>query len=357
MTVLQLLLKIIAGLGNIQGILNALQSAVTQTFAQFTAFFNTLIGEVEYVAALFGFGGGTNQLDTVLAAIAALQASVDALAAAVAALPQVGDAVVLPSPPPTGYGSDPASVWSEELFTSVPAGRAGDLLVSAGKLADFLTVVYGQFPMYYPGGWAVGGAWNEADQGDPNVNFPPQFDPTTIECSDLTMGDWIERVYPGTGVTYNLSGQLQIDNGSDSWTYTYFMRDFDFQQYKAAACGAAGVAQPEPPVWPGLDLVTLGAPVAIAEGVTITEPMDGVLIAISSAPAKQGYFTFDDVLSYRNIGALSFFTDDGEQEFPQSLGFTSCVYCPQTMTRAAGVKLRATVDLVGTVTPWTITPV
>jgi hypothetical protein len=107
-------------------------------------------------------------------------------------------------------------------------------------------------------------------------------------------------------------------------------------------------------VWPGLAGVTLGTPVAIAAGVTITTPMDGVLIDITAAPVKQGYFTFDTVLSYRNIGALAFQSDDGQEEFPQTLGFTSAVYCPKTMQHAAAVVFRSSVGLTGTITPFIV---
>jgi hypothetical protein len=109
-----------------------------------------------------------------------------------------------------------------------------------------------------------------------------------------------------------------------------------------------------PPVWPGLAKATLGTPVSLATGVTITEAMDGVIVTVTGAPTKQGYFTFDDARSWRNIGALSFYTDTGAQEYPQSLGFESAIYCPKVMLRAAGVKVRCASGVTGTVTPWTI---
>jgi len=109
-----------------------------------------------------------------------------------------------------------------------------------------------------------------------------------------------------------------------------------------------------PPVWPGLAKATLGTPVALATGVTIAEAMDGVIVNIASAPTKQGYFTFDDVRSWRNIGAVSFYSDTGAQEYPQGLGFESALYCPKVMVRAAGVKVRCASGVTGTVTPWTI---
>jgi hypothetical protein len=111
-----------------------------------------------------------------------------------------------------------------------------------------------------------------------------------------------------------------------------------------------------PPLWPGLAAVTLGTPVSLDAGVTITETMDGVIVHITSAPTKQGYFTFDGTRAWRNIGALSFFDDNGQQERAQTMAFESGIYCPTTMGHAAGVKLRSSVDVVGTITPWVVTP-
>jgi len=108
------------------------------------------------------------------------------------------------------------------------------------------------------------------------------------------------------------------------------------------------------PVWPGAAEATLGQSQAISSGVTITAPMDGVIIAITGYRTAAGYYTFDDIRSLRNAGSLSFFDDSGHQEPHQHLGFTSAIYSPKGMRRAAGVKIRAEAQITGTVTPWTI---
>jgi hypothetical protein len=111
-----------------------------------------------------------------------------------------------------------------------------------------------------------------------------------------------------------------------------------------------------PPVWPGLDKVTLGTAVALAPGLTITEPMDGVLISITGTePSFTHWFTYDDLRAYRNVGALVFLTDDGQAENFQPIGFVSAVYCPRSIKRAGAVKVMTGHGLTGTVTPWTIT--
>jgi hypothetical protein len=116
------------------------------------------------------------------------------------------------------------------------------------------------------------------------------------------------------------------------------------------------VIPPASPVWPGLANVTLGTPVALASGVTIVTPMDGVLIDITGTdPDFNHHFNYDGLVAHRNVGALVFLTDDGEAEGFQPLGFISAVYCPRTIKRAGAVKLMSSHGLTGTVTPWTIT--
>jgi hypothetical protein len=116
-----------------------------------------------------------------------------------------------------------------------------------------------------------------------------------------------------------------------------------------------GASLATPPVWPGLAAVTLGTPVALDTGLTITEPMDGVLVAITSVPGKHSGYTYDDIRSYVHIGALAFFSDNGDMESYQPLSFTAQVYRTRTMARAAGVKVMTPPDVVGTITPWVVT--
>jgi hypothetical protein len=111
-----------------------------------------------------------------------------------------------------------------------------------------------------------------------------------------------------------------------------------------------------PPTYPGVDKVTLGTPVALAMGVTITEPMDGVIISITAVAPAKPYFTYDDLRGYRHIGTLVFLNDEGQAEQWQDMNFTSAIYCCRTIGRAAAVKIRTASGTEGTVTPWLITP-
>jgi len=105
-----------------------------------------------------------------------------------------------------------------------------------------------------------------------------------------------------------------------------------------------------------LGKATFLTPHALLDQLTITAPMDGISIAIASAPTRLSFFQFDDLRSYRNLGAISFFSDNGDQEPAQTMGFDEAIYTPRTMVRAGGVKIRVTGGVVGTIFPWTINP-
>jgi len=109
-----------------------------------------------------------------------------------------------------------------------------------------------------------------------------------------------------------------------------------------------------PPVWPGIDGVTLGDPVALASQLTIDEPMDGCLVDVTGVDGGVAFYTYGGVKAYRNVGALCFLTDQGDLEDWQLLGREHAIYTPRTMTHAAGLKLFTGHGLVGTVTPWTV---
>jgi hypothetical protein len=107
------------------------------------------------------------------------------------------------------------------------------------------------------------------------------------------------------------------------------------------------------PGWPGLADVLIGTPVALDVGFTVAGPMNGVLIDITGVPTKQGFFEFDTVRSWRNVGAIAFQTDNGDEELPQTLGFVNAVYCPRTFVQASAVVGRCSAGVTGTCTPWT----
>lgn len=124
---------------------------------------------------------------------------------------------------------------------------------------------------------------------------------------------------------------------------------------EAIAAIAGAVAPKVPPVWPGLSGVTLGPPVALSTGVTVTGPMDGVIVQLTSVPPDTEHYEFDTELSYVHIGALAFANDDDALEGFQPFSFGKHLLTPQRMVRASACYLRCALGVVGTVTPWTVT--
>ena len=84
--------------------------------------------------------------------------------------------------------------------------------------------------------------------------------------------------------------------------------------------------------------------------------MDGVIVQVDTVPDSTSFFNFDGNPSYRYLGALAFYDNDGEYEAPQNLGFKFAVYCPKAMSLADGVSVRVKDGVTGTMTPWTINP-
>jgi hypothetical protein len=291
-------------------------------------------------AALTGF-------PAILAAIADLKAFVttqdSGLLAAIAALP-AGSDIVIPSP-----SDNAAGVWAAIIEAGPPNATAGELLDQAGTWAEVISQ-YSRFPIQEDPHFSAGNLNTQAHEA---FNFGAYFEgadwttlPTYSTLLDFLedqlgyQGDWQDN---GAG-EYYLDGQQYAGRSGPRVWCTFTVSDFAKLKARAGA-----------PVWPGLANVTLGTPVAIDRGVTITEPMDGVLIAITSVDPKQMFYTYDDVKAYRHTGALAFFSDNGDLEPWQQLGFTSAVYCPRQLSRAAGVKLMSPALTVGTITPWVVT--
>lgn len=119
-----------------------------------------------------------------------------------------------------------------------------------------------------------------------------------------------------------------------------------------ALLAASGNAVPQPPVWPGLAHVDLGPPVDLATTNTLAGPMHGVLLDITSADPGTNRYVYDTVPAWKNIGALSFFTDTGHHETYQALSFAQALYVPKSMAVAGGVRVFHGRGPQGTIRPW-----
>lgn len=352
--ILDLLQYLTAIVGNLLGIAQATNSRVQKTAQEPTPFeISTATQETLAIVE-----DGTFGLAAIQAQLATFQATtaidVTSILTAIAATQQAGSPVTLPVTPPSGYGSPTDqeicdAVW-EETPSTLPQPMY-ELMVLAGQLAS-------PFSTTTDLNGTLGYFTIEAVSFNVNgTNFTaniPAFDPSDILSTEDLLS-CLTRQNPTWSLTepFGVGGPVRLtDTGGGSgavWDTT--IDQAGFAQEKALIFPVSPTGAP---VWPGLANVLLGTPVAIATVLTVTEPMEGVLVTITSVPSKQGQFAFGGTVSWRNIGALAFTDDNGDEEFPQTLGFEQAIYCPKSMAQAAGLVLRASAGVTGTVTPWTI---
>ena len=262
--------------------------------------------------------------------------------------------VSLPVTPPSGYGSQTLSdianaVWNNLQGTDLDAPYE---YVKAGGL-NGLSV--GNSTGYRPDGGIFAYYYMTLDSVGAHATFYASGNYANILATD-TLLTWLTRENPGASVNWWAGPGSNVEvignNGDGNVSFLTVFDDAHFREIRSLLFPDVGVALP--PVWPGLSAVTLGTPVAITIGGTITLPCDGAIVTLTAVPLKQGYFSFGTNLSYRNVGAIAFVDDNGEIEFPQTLGFTSAVYAPKSMSSAAGIVYRASDGVTGTITPWVI---
>jgi hypothetical protein len=190
-----------------------------------------------------------------------------------------------------------------------------------------------------------------------DVGFPssaPQIDVSTILATDTVL-TWANREND-QGLVFTLNGQglaAAPSLNSVAFHWLIWLRPDEFNALKPVASATATVYRP--PVWPGPAHATLGAPVSVTGAFNLAGPMSGLLVALTSVPAKFAFFDYDGVVSYRNIGAITFEADGAGQEFPQLLGLAGGLYTPHTMTIAKSVSGRLAGGVQATLTPFTIT--
>lgn len=269
---------------------------------------------------------------------------------------QADNPVVLPTTPPAGYGAPSSSSNASAVWAFLSTDESIQMGTIMSTLSAFTRIFRDSLAL--PGrlgSWATYNFDAAAFINNPNTAWI-NIDAGTILPTHTDVLAWLNDIY--FHQTWNDLGDstywssVGSPSGNALVYVTMTQGEFRFLQYLNAH-GVPGTNLA--PVWPGLSGVTLGTPVAISRpGQTISVPCDGVIISIASTETSAGKFSFDTAISWRNAGALSFFDDNGEQEFPQSLGFEDCVYVPQSMAHAAGVRLRYSSIVSGTVTPFNI---
>ena len=261
--------------------------------------------------------------------------------------------VSLPPVPPPAYvppspGDNAVGVWNYILPTS--GVRAADALAIAGLFPTNLTDAYIAFPgadvpyvsMYvnWESGYPIQPA-SSVTAADPHLILP----------TDANILAFLNRI-DGAG-TWALGPEgFPYQNGlpgSGGQQYVYTMGEADFLAWQGVNAAAARVA----PVWPGIANVTLGATVALADGLTVPGPLDGLIVKITGVAPPIGYYAFGTYKSFVRAGGVVFFDDNGEGEYAQPIAGQDQVICPLSMQQADHAILRLKSGVTGTVTPWT----
>jgi len=173
--------------------------------------------------------------------------------------------------------------------------------------------------------------------------------------------DWLNRTdtdrtwsrYLDTGAIYAKLGP----NGTPEAAFTLhpaFTED-DWARARDRVLGVPTTPSTGAPVWPGLADVTLGISVALVDGLVVDGPMDGVLVAVTTAPTRTGHRVIGGKDLWYGMGEMTFGTDNGDLEPWVYMGFASAIFTPRAMNSAAHAYFRVLGGAGGTVTPWTKT--
>ena len=300
----------------------------------------------------------TTGLAAIQAELATFQATTatdfTAVLTAIAATQQTGVPVTLPTHTPAGgtwldAGNVNSVVWNQpDVFTGTTA------LSDLSNVAIFVGNQENRVAL--PGTDSQPFHWN-ADLLQ-TVPYPlvlsnsPVFPLTSILSTD-TLLTFLDTANPGWTWVW--------EDPSHSWARASDPLSFSAQWYcDVSAIGFAALKAAlfpttvTAPVWPGIAGVTLGAVVALANGLVVAGPLSGVLVVVSSVPTPISYYPFGAIKSFVRAGAVIFTSDNGDSEFPQPLGPDDEVVLPKLMSSAASATFRVASGIVGTVQGFTI---
>jgi len=347
-----LVLRVITNLGTVLSLANLIhaitgttQVTVDNTAVNVAEIDTVVTNPTQGVYAIFG------EIDALIAALALDRA---AILAAIAACQQSGQAVTLPSNPPSGWvtdigGGSATAVWSDTA--SYPGGSKG-----AGLS---LIAVVQQFQLVSPAGRVLGNAQFLAY--GTSTTFPPMF-PVDIPIYDLALATPGEDMF--TFIVAQLPAYTWSKTVGDPYVvYATSLTDtafkivtrLDSREFQLElALGSPPAGSVGAPVWPGLSGVTLGTPVALSTSFSITGPLQGVILDITSVNTNRTTFDVGGELGYKRIGTLVFVDDNGDVTDLFLLDFLHQVYLPRNATSAAAARFSCDVDTLGTATPFTI---
>ena len=224
------------------------------------------------------FAATTATLQSILDDILFLQTTVNALVVQVTALgspQQTGSPVTLPSTTPSGGSWVDTSNAGNTIWEYTET--VGDItpyqeLQRAGAWVDFLEV-NGVGPQI---DWLLyASSYSPAFDWAWTISYPSD-DPSTILPTD-DMLSWLTRENPGATVGwYGGTGaqvHLHMNTGDQIEDFLTLWIDGQFQELKAYLFGAS--TNTAAPIWPGIANVTLGAPIALSDGLGCCRPFVG----------------------------------------------------------------------------------
>jgi hypothetical protein len=296
----------------------------------------------ELIAAHQDIGVVSNQVTACFAALRQLGANI----------PPLGTPVTLPHDPPVAWVIDIGNEVSTSVWTTVDptTGETYGFLLSDASVTLDAWVAAGTFLPYDSPFFGYDGTF-DIPPGDAPLPARPQPDPANILPSDSILS-WLQRELPTWTWETNHEGThfvggYEVNPGE---SYTCLLNQGQFDALKRAATPV--ILRNRAPVWPGLANVTLGAALAMADGLLIPGPLDGVLVHITAVPNPISYYPFGPIKSFVRAGAVAFVDDNGQAEFPAPLGPDQEIICPKTMVRADHAYLRMPSGVIGTITPW-----
>ena len=329
----------------VQGLQSVIQAGAKQvTLLQVS-------GEVQTNTTLLedpttGLAGILTAIDNLSAQLTTTEST---LATAIGTPQQAGSPVTLPAVPPVGYGGASASdVWTYiDSTTGLTTLQDLDYAASGALSAEWSQVRLFPFLQTFglTGPWALNSALPSLSYPtlDLGVVTPPQTLLAALTAQNPTM-TW--DPIDSTGTYYFAS---DLSSPTFSWMCLISTQEF------AILTGQAVTPVNASPVWPGLSKVTLGTAVALADGLSVAGPLDGLIVKITAVPYPIGYYPFGSRKSYVHVGAVVFVDDNGEASQAIPLGLDDEVIPANSMLQASSAVLRLKSGVVGTVQPWTIT--
>lgn len=281
--------------------------------------------------------------------------------------------VTLPSSPPSGYGAPSigdwaASMWPVAHFRDFDRNTTYDQLLYQISMLG-ATMFYGQglidptcpdfalcaddpgqgYESMYPYVGRGSGYW-----------APVNIDWTTWNGTD-TLVEFLAAATPGHTWSYTDENGNPTPGHACSPLDVYLnirwrclVKESDLPLRSGRLWDAIKGPSGLPPVWPGLDGVTLGTPSVLTDSGIVVGLMHGITVSIDARKPGAGHFGVDGQDYGWRAGYVAFLTDTGAAEEPQYLGWSSAVYLPKHMTVAAGVLVVLVNTTQLTATPFTI---